>query len=162
MTVTENDRFSNIKKRFQRRLLQSDAKTQILISLYINYLYTFFSIFYGKKLAFCFEFLYLCTGNRKNSLLVPKVGHLWRPRLVLIDGKRWSSMKTTKMGRKRLSGELWFKELLNADWAWSTSRTFKTSRKTPALQTSGESYSSPSTLQLSNPISLALSGPKVK
>ena len=61
-----------------------------------------------------------------------------------------------KMGRKRLSGELWFKELLNADWAWSTSR------KTPALQTSGESYSSPSTLQLSNPISLALSGPKVK
>ena len=61
-----------------------------------------------------------------------------------------------KMGRKRLSGELWFKELLNADWAWSTSR------KTPALQTSGESYSSPSTLQLSNPISLTLSGPKVK
>ena len=61
-----------------------------------------------------------------------------------------------KMGRKRLSGELWFKELLNADWAWSTSR------KTPALQTSLESYSSPSTLQLSNPISLALSGPKVK
>ena len=61
-----------------------------------------------------------------------------------------------KMGRKRLSGELWFKELLNADWAWSTSR------KTPALQTSGESYSSPSTLQQSNPISLALSGPKVK
>ena len=67
-----------------------------------------------------------------------------------------------KMGRKRLSGELWFKELLNADWAWSTLRTFKTSRKTPALQTSGESYSSPSTLQQSNPISLALSGPKVK
>ena len=61
-----------------------------------------------------------------------------------------------KMDRKRLSGELWFKELLNADWAWSTSR------KTPALQTSGESYSSPSTLQQSNPISLALSGPKVK
>ena len=67
-----------------------------------------------------------------------------------------------KMGRERLSGELWFKELLNADRAWSTSRTFKTSRKTPALQTSGESYSSPSTLQQSNPISLALSGPKVK
>ena len=129
---------------------------------YISVTYSIFSIFYGKKLAFCFGFLYLCTGNRKNSLLVPKVGHLWRPRLVLIDGKRWSSMKTTKMGRERLSGELWFKKLLNADWAWQTSRTFKTSRKTPALQTSGESYSSPSTLQLSNPISLALSGPKVK
>ena len=116
----------------------------------------------GKTIASSDDFLYLCTGNRKNSLLVPKVGHLWRPRLVLIDGRRRSSMKTTKMGRKRLSGELWFKELLNADWAWSTLRTFKTSRKTPALQTSGESYSSPSTLQQSNPISLALSGPKVK
>ena len=72
---------------------------------------------------------------------------------------RWQAPVTNedhKMGRKRLSGELWFKELLNADWAWSTSR------KTPALQTSGESYSSPSTLQQSNPISLALSGPKVK
>ena len=78
---------------------------------------------------------------------------------------RWQALvinEDRKMGRKRLSGELWFKELLNADRAWSTSRTFKTSRKTPALQTSGESYSSPSTLQLSNPISLALSGPKVK
>ena len=31
---------------------------------------------YGEKLAFCFGFLYLCTGNRKNSLLVPKAGHL--------------------------------------------------------------------------------------
>ena len=162
MTVTDNDRFPNIKKRFQRRLLQSDAKTESTYTSTHQLLTNYFSTFYGKKLAFCFEFLYLCTGNRKNSLLVPKVGHLWRPRLVLIDGKRWSSMKTTKMGRERLSGELWFKELLNADRAWSTSRTFKTSRKTPALQTSGESYSSPSTLQLSNPISLALSGPKVK
>ena len=72
-----------------------------------------------------------------------------------------------KMGRKRLSGELWFKELLNADKAWSTSKTFKTSRtsktsrKTPVSRTR-RGYSSPSTLQQSNPISLALSGPKVK
>ena len=98
--------FSNIKKRFQRRLLQSDAKN---LSTYITTyqsLTAYFPTFYGKKLAFCFEFLYLCTGNRKNSLLVPKVGHLWRPRLVLIDGKRRSSMKTTKMGRKRLSQQL--------------------------------------------------------
>ena len=36
----------------------------------------YFPTFYRKKLAFCLEFLYLCTGNRKNSLLVPKVGHL--------------------------------------------------------------------------------------
>ena len=52
MTVTENDRFSNIKKRFQRRLLQSDAKTQILISLYINYLYTFFLNILREKACF--------------------------------------------------------------------------------------------------------------
>ena len=162
MTVTENDRFPKIKKRFQRQLLQSDAKTENTYTSTHQLLTNYFSTFYGKKLAFSSGFLYLCTGNRTNSLLVPKVGHLWRPRLVLIDGRRRSSMKTTKMGRKRLSGELWFKELLNADWAWATSRTFKTSRKTPALQTSGESYSSPSTLQQSNPISLALSGPKVK
>ena len=83
-----------------------------------------------------------------------------RPSMTTEAGlNRWQAPvinEDHKMGRKRLSGELWFKELLNADWAWSTSR------KTPALQTSGESYSSPSTLQLSNPISLALSGPKVK
>ena len=167
LKMTENDRdrkwpLSQHQKRFQRQLLQSDAQAESTYTSTHQLLTHYFSTFYRKKLAFCLEFLYLCTGNRKNSLLVPKVGHLWRPRLVLIDGRRRSSMKTTKMGRKRLSGELWFKELLNADWAWSTLRTFKTSRKTPALQTSGESYSSPSTLQLSNPISLALSGPKVK
>ena len=46
MTVTENDRFSNIKKRFQRRLLQSDAKNanayiptyQLLIHFFFNIL----------------------------------------------------------------------------------------------------------------------------
>ena len=165
--MTENDRdrkwpLFKHQKTIPKAAFAIRCKKRKCLYPYISTTYTLFSIFYGKKLAFCFEFLYLCTGNRKNSLLVPKVGHLWRPRLVLIDGKRWSSMKTTKMGRERLSGELWFKELLNADRAWSTSRTFKTSRKTPALQTSGESYSSPSTLQLSNPISLALSGPKVK
>ena len=73
--MTENDRFPNIKKRFKRRLLQSDAKiTNTYIPTY-QLLIHYFSTFYGKKLAFCFDFLYLCTGNRKNSLLVPKVGH---------------------------------------------------------------------------------------
>ena len=46
MTVTENDRLSNIKKRFQRRLLQSDAKNanayiptyQLLIHFFFNIL----------------------------------------------------------------------------------------------------------------------------
>ena len=167
MTLTLNDTTPHFpafqsSKAIQGYFCYQMHKQKTLISPTHQSLTHYFPTFYRKKLAFCLEFLYLCTGNRKNSLLVPKVGHLWRPRLVLIDGRRRSSMKTTKMGRKRLSGELWFKELLNADWAWSTLRTFKTSRKTPALQTSGESYSSPSTLQLSNPISLALSGPKVK
>ena len=96
MTVTENDRFPKIKKRFQRQLLQSDAKTENTYTSTHQLLTNYFSTFYGKKLAFSSGFLYLCTGNRKNSLLVPRVGHLWRPRLVLIDGRRWSSMKTTK------------------------------------------------------------------
>ena len=76
LKMTENDRFPNIKKRFQRRLLQSDAKTENTYTSTHQLLTNYFSTFYGKKLAFCFEFLYLCTGNRKNSLLVPKVGHL--------------------------------------------------------------------------------------
>ena len=76
MTVTDNDRFSNIKKRFQRRLLQSDAKIKNTYISTHQLLTHYFSTFYGKKLVFCFDFLYLCTGNRKNSLLVPKVGHL--------------------------------------------------------------------------------------
>ena len=68
--------FSNIKKRFKRRFLQSDAKTESTYTSTHQLLTNYFSTFYGKKLTFCFEFLYLCTGNRKNSLLVPKVGHL--------------------------------------------------------------------------------------
>jgi len=75
MTMTDNDRFPNIKKRFQRRLLQSDAKTENGYTPIYQSLTYYFPTLYGKKLAFCLEFLYLCTGNRKNSLLVPKVGH---------------------------------------------------------------------------------------
>ena len=103
--IFENDRkwpwpkmtaFKTSKKRFKRRFLQSDVKTTNTYILKYQLLTHYFQTFYGKKLAFWLEFLYLCTGNRKNSLLVPKVGHLWRPRLVLIDGRRRSSMKTTK------------------------------------------------------------------
>ena len=75
LKMTENDRFPNIKKRFQRRLLLSDVKTENTYTSTHQLLTNYFSTFYGKKLAFCLEFLYLCTGNRKNSLLVPKVGH---------------------------------------------------------------------------------------
>ena len=80
MTLTLNDTtphfpaFSIIKSN-PRRLLQSDAKTGNAYISTHQLLTNYHSTFYGKKLAFCFEFLYLCTGNRKNSLLVPKVGH---------------------------------------------------------------------------------------
>ena len=79
MTLTLNDtflffRFSIIKSN-PRRLLQSDAKTANTYILTYQLLTHYFPTFYGKKLAFRLEFLYLCTGNRKNSLLVPKVGH---------------------------------------------------------------------------------------
>ena len=81
MTLTLNDTtphfpaFSIIKSN-PRRLLQSDVKTENTYTSTHQLLTHYFPTFYGKKLAFCFEFLYLCTGNRKNSLLVPKAGHL--------------------------------------------------------------------------------------
>ena len=80
MTLTRNDPFSfssfSILINEPRWLLQSDAKiANTYIPTYQPLTY-YFSTLYGKKLAFCFDFLYLCTGNRKNSLLVPKVAHL--------------------------------------------------------------------------------------
>ena len=162
MTVTDNDRFPNIKKRFQRRLLQSDAKNaNAYIPTYQLLIHFFFNILREKACFLLRIFVSLHRQSKEQSSCAKS-----RSSMKTEAGlNRWQALvinEDRKMGRKRLSGELWFKELLNADKAWSTSRTFKTSRKTPALQTSGESYSSPSTLQLSNPISLALSGPKVK
>ena len=136
-------------------------KAQILISLHINHLQHFFNILWEKACFLPRIFVPLHRQSKEQSSCAKS-----RSSMKTEAGlNRWQAPvinEDHKMGRERLSGELWFKELLNADRAWSTSRTFKTSRKTPALQTSGESYSSPSTLQLSNPISLALSGPKVK
>ena len=76
MTMTENDRFFKHQKTIQKAtfvIRRKDTNTYIPVYQPLTY---YFSTFYGKKLAFCFGFLYLCTGNRKNSLLVPKVGHL--------------------------------------------------------------------------------------
>ncbi len=81
MTLTLNDTtphfpaFSIIKKQ-SKVTFAIRCKNLKHLYLYTSVTYNYFSTFYGKKLAFCFEFLYLCTGNRKNSLLVPKVGHL--------------------------------------------------------------------------------------
>ena len=76
MTVTENDRFFKYQKTIQKATFAIRCKTENAYTSTHQLLTNYFSIFYGKKLAFCFDFLYLCTGNRKNSLLVPKVGHL--------------------------------------------------------------------------------------
>ena len=76
MTVTENDRFFKYQKTIQKATFAIRCKTENTYTSTHQLLTNYFSIFYGKKLAFCFEFLYLCTGNRKNSLLVSKVGHL--------------------------------------------------------------------------------------
>ena len=124
--------------------------------LYTSATYALFSNILPEKACFLLRIFVSLHRQSKEQPSCAKS----RPSMTTEAGlNRWQAPvinEDHKMGRKRLSGELWFKELLNADWAWSTSR------KTPALQTSGESYSSPSTLQLSNPISLALSGPKVK
>ena len=76
MTVTENDRFFKYQKTIQKATFAIRCKTENTYTSTHQLLTHYFPTFYGKKLAFCFEFLYLCTGNRKNSLLVPKVGHL--------------------------------------------------------------------------------------
>ena len=81
MTLTLNDttptfpRFFNHQKQ-SKAAFATRCKNRKHLYHYISTTYSIFSIFYGEKLAFCFGFLYLCTGNRKNSLLVPKVGHL--------------------------------------------------------------------------------------
>ena len=152
--------FSIIKSN-PRRLLQSDVKTANTYITTYQPLTAYFQYSTGKNLLSASDFCIFAPESKEQSSCAKS-----RSSMKTEAGlNRWQAPvinEDHKMGRKRLSGELWFKELLNADWAWATSRTFKTSRKTPALQTSGESYSSPSTLQLSNPISLALSGPKVK
>jgi len=75
MTVTENDRFFKYQKTIQKATFAIRCQTENTYTSTHQLLTNYFSTFYGKKLAFCFGFLYLCTGNRKNSLLVPKVGH---------------------------------------------------------------------------------------
>ena len=167
MTLTLNDttptfpRFFNHQKQ-SKAAFAIRCKNRKHLYHYISTTYSIFSIFYGKKLAFSSGFLYLCTDNRKNSLLVPKVGHLWRPRLVLIDGKRRSSMKTTKWAENGFLGNC---DSRNSQTQTEHDQLQELSKLQERLQhykQVGESYSSPSTLQQSNPISLALSGPKVK
>ena len=64
-----------------KMVISGHKKQNLLILLHINYLQHIFNI-YGKKACFLLRFLYLCTGNWKNSLLVPTVGHQWWPQNV--------------------------------------------------------------------------------
>ena len=161
LKMTENDRdrkwpLSKDQKTIPKAAFAIRCKNRKHLYIYTSVTYElFFNILREKA---CFQlriFVSLHRQSKEQSSCAKS-----RSSMTTEAGlNRWQAPvinEDHKMGRKRLSGELWFKELLNADWAWSTSR------KTPALQTSGESYSSPSTLQQSNPISLALSGPKVK
>ena len=167
MTLTLNDTTPHISPLFNH---QKQSKVTFAIRCknskhlyhYISVTYELFLNILREKACFLLRIFVPLHRQSKEQSSCAKSRSSMKTEAGL---NRWQALvinEDRKMGRKRLSGELWFKELLNADRAWSTSRTFKTSRKTPALQTSGESYSSPSTLQLSNPISLALSGPKVK
>ena len=161
LKMTENDRdrkwpLSKDQKTIPKAAFAIRCKNRKHLYIYTSVTYElFFNILREKA---CFQ-LRIFVSLHRQSKEQPSCAKSQSSMKTEAGLNRWQAPVTNedhKMGRKRLSGELWFKELLNADWAWSTSR------KTPALQTSGESYSSPSTLQLSNPISLALSGPKVK
>ena len=161
LKMTENDRdrkwpLSKDQKTIPKAAFAIRCKNRKHLYIYTSVTYElFFNILREKA---CFQ-LRIFVSLHRQSKEQPSCAKSRSSMKTEAGLNRWQAPvinEDHKMGRKRLSGELWFKELLNADWAWSTSR------KTPALQTSGESYSSPSTLQLSNPISLALSGPKVK
>ena len=161
LKMTENDRdrkwpLSKDQKTIPKAAFAIRCKNRKHLYIYTSVTYELFFNILREKACFQLRIFVSLHRQSKEQSSCAKC----RSSMTTEAGlNRWQAPVTYedhKMGRKRLSGELWFKELLNADWAWSTSR------KTPALQTSGESYSSPSTLQQSNPISLALSGPKVK
>ena len=161
LKMTENDRdrkwpLSKDQKTIPKAAFAIRCKNRKHLYIYTSVTYELFFNILREKACFQLRIFVSLHRQSKEQSSCAKSRSSMKTEAGL---NRWQAPVTNedhKMGRKRLSGELWFKELLNADWAWSTSR------KTPALQTSGESYSSPSTLQLSNPISLALSGPKVK
>ena len=161
LKMTENDRdrkwpLSKDQKTIPKAAFAIRCKNRKHLYIYTSVTYELFFNILREKACFQLRIFVSLHRQSKEQSSCAKSRSSMKTEAGL---NRWQAPvinEDHKMGRKRLSGELWFKELLNADWAWSTSR------KTPALQTSGESYSSPSTLQLSNPISLALSGPKVK
>ena len=161
LKMTENDRdrkwpLSKDQKTIPKAAFAIRCKNRKHLYIYTSVTYELFFNILREKACFQLRIFVSLHRQSKEQSSCAKSRSSMKTEAGL---NRWQAPVTNedhKMGRKRLSGELWFKELLNADWAWSTSR------KTPALQTSGESYSSPSTLQQSNPISLALSGPKVK
>ena len=161
LKMTENDRdrkwpLSKDQKTIPKAAFAIRCKNRKHLYIYTSVTYELFFNILREKACFQLRIFVSLHQQSKEQSSCAKSRSSMKTEAGL---NRWQAPvinEDHKMGRKRLSGELWFKELLNADWAWSTSR------KTPALQTSGESYSSPSTLQQSNPISLALSGPKVK
>ena len=161
LKMTENDRdrkwpLSKDQKTISKAAFAIRCKNRKHLYIYTSVTYELFFNILREKACFQLRIFVSLHRQSKEQSSCAKSRSSMKTEAGL---NRWQAPvinEDHKMGRKRLSGELWFKELLNADWAWSTSR------KTPALQTSGESYSSPSTLQQSNPISLALSGPKVK
>ena len=161
LKMTENDRdrkwpLSKDQKTIPKAAFAIRCKNRKHLYIYTSVTYELFFNILREKACFQLRIFVSLHRQSKEQSSCAKSRSSMKTEAGL---NRWQAPvinEDHKMGRKRLSGELWFKELLNADWAWSTSR------KTPALQTSGESYSSPSTLQQSNPISLALSGPKVK
>ena len=161
LKMTENDRdrkwpLSKDQKTIPKAAFAIRCKNRKHLYIYTSVTYELFFNILREKACFLLRIFVPLHRQSKEQPSCAKSQSSMKTEAGL---NRWQALvinEDHKMGRKRLSGELWFKELLNADWAWSTSR------KTPALQTSGESYSSPSTLQQSNPISLALSGPKVK
>jgi len=82
MTVTENDRFPNIKKQFQRRLLQSDAKNENTYISTHQLLTHYFSTSYGKNLLSASDFCIFAPAIERTVFLCQKS--------VIYEDRGWS------------------------------------------------------------------------
>ena len=124
MTVTENDRFFKYQKTIQKATFAIRCKNRKHLYLYTSITYELFLNILREKACFLLRFFVSLHRQSKEQSSCAKSRSSMKTEAGL---NRWQAPvinEDHKMGRKRLSGELWFKELLNADRAWQTKLNF--------------------------------------
>ena len=128
MTLTRNDpasffRFSIIKSN-PKAVFAIRCKNRKHLYPYISTTYTLFSNILREKACFLPKIFVSLHRQSKEQSSCAKSRSSMKTEAGL---NRWQAPvinEDHKMGRKRLSGELWFKELLNADRACQTKLNF--------------------------------------